>query len=209
MPVSYIQPVPGWKASGKLAIRSTNSSAETSRCSGLPNTPRSIMAACRGVCSMTMPQPEVPASRSRTVIARSAGTVRSSGASGATSTRGSAASGSQRAMGSSSASTPSRTRVSVSAPPIGLVIDAMRNWVSSRMGGLPGATPVRPPARTCSCPRMRTAATYPGMRPASTWPSSNCQTRSTPMTVLSIRGAMRSSSSSFAWDPCGDHNSSV
>ncbi len=138
MPVSYIQPVPGWKASGKVATRSTNSSAETSRCSGLPNTPRSIIAACRGVCSMTMPHPEVPASRSRTVIGRSAGTVRSSGASGDTSTRGSAASGSQRAMGSSSASTPSRTRVRVSAPPIGLVIDAMRNCVSSRMGGLPG-----------------------------------------------------------------------
>ena len=83
---------------------------------------------------MTQPQPDVPASRSRTVTGRSAGTVSSSRASGATSTAGSTASGSQRPIGSSRARTPSRTSVSVRAPPIGLVIDAMRNSVSSRIG---------------------------------------------------------------------------
>lgn len=121
--------------------------------------PRSCMAVCSGVASSTTPQPEVKVSRCRTVIGRSTAVVRSSGASGTTRTRGLAASGNQRAIGSSRPSTPFSTRLSVRAPPIGLVIDAIRNSESSPIASLSAPTALRPPALTATRPRTRTAAT--------------------------------------------------
>ena len=116
----------GRRAAGS-ATRATNSSPDIAGGSGPGKTPRSSIAACSGVCSSTAPQPgghrQQVADGDR---AAAPATVRSSGASGATRTRGLAASGSQRAIGSSSASTPSCTRQSASAPPIGLVTEAMR-----------------------------------------------------------------------------------
>ena len=97
MPVSYSQPVPGWKASGRLVDPLDELVGRHVAVQRGPNTPRPIISACSGVRSMTMPQPEVPVSRSRTVTGRSAAVVRSSGASGGTRTRGAAASGSHRA----------------------------------------------------------------------------------------------------------------
>lgn len=93
------------------------------------------------------------------MIARRALVVRSSGPSGARSTRGRSISGSQRAIGSSRASTPSCTRLSASAAPIGFVTEAIRNSVSAAIGALSGSTAVRPPAWTALRPPMRTAAT--------------------------------------------------
>ncbi len=71
------------------------------------------------------------------MISPSAGTVSSTGPSGARSTRGAASSGSSRATGSSSASRPSSTSRSVAAPVIGLVIEEMRKTLSRRTGAPP------------------------------------------------------------------------
>ena len=110
-----------------------------------------------------------------------------SGASGATRTRGLAASGSQRAIGSSSSRAPSCTRLSASAAPIGLVIEAMRKSVSSRIAGLCAPSAVRPPARTSTRPPMRTAATYPGIRPDASRASAASHTRSKLMSAVALQ----------------------
>ena len=128
------------------------------------------------------------------MIGRSTSVVRSSGASGATRTRGRAASGSQRAIGSSRPSAPSCTRLSASAAPMGLVMDAIRKSVSSRMGGLCAPSAVRPPALTSTRPPMRTAATYPGIRPAASRASAAAHTRSKLVSVMVLQVVAASAS---------------
>ena len=126
---------------------------------GLAKTSCSIIAAIIGDCSSPTPHPDVSVSRCRIVTGRTAGTVSCNDPSGSRSTRGDASSGAHCATSSSSDRTPSSTRLSVSAPPIGLVIEAIRNSVSVRIGGLSGSTAVRPAAWISTCPRTRTAPT--------------------------------------------------
>ena len=87
--------------------------------------------------SMTMPKPNVNVSRSRTVIARRAGTVSSSGPSIRRSTRRFASSGNNRSTGSSRVSRPSAMSASVAAPVTGFVVEAIRNNESRCTGGPP------------------------------------------------------------------------
>ena len=107
-------------------------------------------------------------SRSRSVIARFAGTVSSSGLSMRFRTLRFASSGSSGSTGSSRRSFPSSTRIIAAAAVIGLEIDAMRKIVSRRIGSLPpnAFTPI---ASTCVSPRRLTSVTSPGIRPLSTW----------------------------------------
>ena len=107
-------------------------------------------------------------SRSRSVIARLAGTVSSSGLSMRLRTLRLASSGSKGSTGSSSRSFASSTRIIAAAAVMGLVIDAMRKIVSRHIGSLPpkAFTPI---ASTCVSPRRLTSVTSPGIRPRSTW----------------------------------------
>ena len=107
-----------------------------------------------------MPNPQVNVSRSRTVIGRCAGTVRSSGPSGRRSTRRPASSGASSSIGPSRSSRPSSTSESTTAAVIGLVIDEIRNSVSRRIGAPP--TAIAPAVATCTAGPRATAATTPG-----------------------------------------------
>ena len=89
-----------------------------------------------------------------------------SGPSGRRSTRRSASSGSSRSTGSSSPSRPSSARLSTTAAVTGLVIEAIRNSVSGRIGGPP--TAITPAAATYPSPPRPTAATTPGASPRAT-----------------------------------------
>src|SRR6266849_3424596 len=113
-----------------------------------------------------MPRRKV--SRSRSVIARFAGTVSSSGLSMRLRTLRFASSGNSGSTGSSRRSFASSTRIMAAAAVIGFVIEAMRKIVSRRIGSLPpkAFTPI---ASTCVSPRRLTSVTSPGIRPLWTW----------------------------------------
>jgi hypothetical protein len=95
-----------------------------------------------------MPNPKVKVSRSRTVIARPAGTVSSSGPSIRRSTRRPDSSGSSRSTGSSSVISPSATSARVAAAVIGLVVEEMRKMESLAVGAPPIVS--SPSASTCT-----------------------------------------------------------
>lgn len=95
--------------------------------------PYSWIASANGVGSKVTPWPYVSVSRCRTVIGRSAGTVSSNGASGASRTRGEASSDNHSSTGSSNPNTPSATSCNASTPPTSLLSEAIRIGVSTRI----------------------------------------------------------------------------
>src|SRR5436190_2995368 len=166
-PVLYSQRSPGWAISGREprpAIHVSGSGMASGV--GGPIVQRPVAAAATGQGSGDMniptsiPKPNVNVSRSRTVMARLAGTVSSSGPSICRSTRGFASSGSKRSTGSSSASSPSRASASVAAPVIGLVVDAILNSESRCTAGPPIDN--EPKVSTCTWSPWATNATNPG-----------------------------------------------
>lgn len=94
------------------------------------------------------------------MMGRRAGTVSSSGPSSRRNTRRFASSGSRRSTGSSSVSSPASTRIIVTAPITGFVVEAIRNREWRRTGG--PATESRPNTSTCTESPTPTAATRPG-----------------------------------------------
>jgi hypothetical protein len=112
--------------------------------------------------AMTLPMPRRWVSKSRTVIARRAGTVSSSSASSVLSTRRFANSGSQPSMGSSRRSRHSSTSNIAAAAVIGFVSDAMRKIVSRCIGALAFTMKV-PSGSTCTSSFRETSVTRPGI----------------------------------------------
>ena len=84
--------------------------------------------------AITLPKPIRDVSRSRTVIARSAGTVSSSCEDRDFSTRRFASSGSHGSIDSSSRNVHSSTRIIAAAAVMGFVIEAMRKIASRLIG---------------------------------------------------------------------------
>jgi hypothetical protein len=103
----------------------------------------------------------VKESRSRTVIARRAGTVSVSGPSMRRKTRRFAISGSQRSAGASSVRVPSSTSIMTALAVTAFVIEAMRKIVSRRMGALPSMA-VTPTASAATSSPCATSQTAPG-----------------------------------------------
>ena len=147
-PAEYSHRSPGWASRGSSPSRAiqvsgsgvvtglggpneASSSSSTADTIGHGSGPMNI-APC-------MPKPQVKVSRSRTVTGRSALTVSVSGPSGRRSTRRPASSGSSVSTGPARSSTPSSTRLRITAAVIGLVVEEMRNKVSGRIGGPPAA----------------------------------------------------------------------
>jgi hypothetical protein len=116
-----------------------------------------------------MPYPEALVKRSRSVMARRAGTVSSSAAVGLDSTRRLASSGSHSSTLWSSPRNPDSTSRTAAVAVITLVIDWIRMIASCRIG--PPSIDATPAATTSTSPDPRTA-TAPGMVPASTWRTS-------------------------------------
>lgn len=83
------------------------------------------------------PYPARNVSRSRTVIARAAGTTSSTGLSGVRTTESEASSGNRRPTGSSREIRPSSTSIITAAAVTGLVIEAMRKMESLAIGDVP------------------------------------------------------------------------
>ncbi len=159
-PVLYSHRSPGWASSGsdpRPAIHVSGSGwqvgvgradrRQVELLGGGDDRPRRAAAAN---ISLTIPKPNVNVSRSRVVIARSAGTVSSSGPSIRVRTRRSASSGSSRSTGSSSPISPSSITASVAAAVIGLVVDAIRNSESRWTGAPPIASVPSASTRTSS-----------------------------------------------------------
>ena len=109
------------------------------------------------------PQPAHEERTSSTAIGRAAGTVSSTGLSGARTTRGEASSGSQRAIGSSSRTSPSSTSSISAVAVIGLVSEAIRTIE-------PGSS--SPVDATSESPPRATSAAAPGTTPSATAASS-------------------------------------
>ena len=130
-PVLYSHRSPGWYISGSSPTRRIHSSGGGGRVGrGMPWASASSASEIGVGSPNARPSPNVNVSRSRTVMARRAGTVYSSGPSTRISTRRSASSGSRSSTGSSSRSTHSSTRIIAAAAVTGLLIDAMRKIVS-------------------------------------------------------------------------------
>ena len=127
--VSYIQRSPGWYTSGSMPSRRIQSPVE-----GGPSASSASAIGTVPGSAMTTPVPRVQVSRSRSVIARLAGTVFSSGPFGSTSTAISASSGRRSSTGSSRRRVQSSTSVIAHAATIGFVIEPMRQIVSLAIG---------------------------------------------------------------------------
>jgi hypothetical protein len=172
-PVLYIHRSPGWCMSGSVAKRRIHSSGDGGTAGfGGPKAPSFNSSAARwmGVASggpQMMPNPGRNVSRSRTVIARAAGTVSSSGPSMRRSTRRSASSGSRRSTGSSSPILPSSRRIIAAAAVMGFVIDVIRKSVSRRIGSAP-PTALVPMTPASTSPLRLTSQTSPDTSPRST-----------------------------------------
>ena len=161
--VWYIQRSPGWQTSGSLPSRLIHSSGAGAGSSNTEAFSASAIGIVPGSAGTT-PVPRVYVSRSRSVIARCAGTVRSSGPFGSASTVMSASSGRNSSTGSSRRSVQSSTSVIAQAATIGLVIDPVRQIVSAAIGTLePSPSNARLPiASMWTSPRRATTATAPG-----------------------------------------------
>ena len=119
--------------------------------------------------AITLPKPMHEVNRSRTVMARCAGTVSSSCEAIDRRTRRLASSGNQGSIESSSRSLHSSTRIIAATAVTGLVNEASRNSVSRCMGADWPIDSVSIVSK-CTSSWQLTRATSPGISPRSTWP---------------------------------------
>lgn len=166
----YSQRPPGGHISGSEPRRRIHSSGSgiSDGLGGPIPMPASCAARTMGGSSgrYSWPNPIRNVSRSRSVMARSAGTVSSSGPSIRASTRLSASSGSSSSSGSPSRSRHCSTSAIAAAAAMGLVIELMRNRLSRLNAGPPNAT--EPSTSTCTSPWRSTSVITPGTSPRST-----------------------------------------